>query len=668
MENTTEKPCTERVLLHACCGPCSTEPTRLLRTRGIEPTIFFANSNIHPKNEYERRLDTIRTFAEDEGISLIEGSYDASAWERTAGRVGDAAHERFGLIADEHAAEFARTKDTERAHMSNVAVSRDESSSHAKGHDGRHTEERDATIADCSRATEGADDVGGANVPDIFPNPLDDVPNVGATSSSAREARAARCRACYRMRFEEAAHYAAAHGFDALGTTLSVSPYQHTQIIREELERAASSAGIRALFEDYRPSYDDTVRRSKDAGMYRQNYCGCRFSEEEARAERTYRKVERKAHRIAEKLAEAEQKAACANEPYVDPASPNGAFVADPLPAESLPRIQMEASNGARRCNFKAFDTVIELITYGNAATCEHAFFDAVDACRAFERRLSPYLPHSDIARLNKSAGEPCTIHEQTAELLLASKRYCAKSNGTFDITMGPVISLWDFHTGLVADERACARALEHVNWRKLNVFRLGGQWFAHLADPHASVNLGGIAKGWIADRLADIMMRETEDVQGISVNLGGNVLVRGDKPDGSAWRIGIRDPRDTRRLIGAVPVRNMSLVTSGTYERCFKRDGVLYHHILSTEDGKPVATDIAGATVVARDSIDAEGFSTTLLALGSERASQFAQREPAIIAAFLVGFDGSVISIEKDALVPSAHPTPRTEKDPLRA
>ena len=94
--------------------------------------------------------------------------------------------------------------------------------------------------------------------------------------------RKARCRACYRLRFEEASALAAEQGFDALGTTLSVSPYQYTDVIREELERAASAAGVQPLFEDYRPFYDEATHRSREMGMYRQNYCGCRFSDVEA--------------------------------------------------------------------------------------------------------------------------------------------------------------------------------------------------------------------------------------------------------------------------------------------------------------------------------------------------------------------------------------------------
>ena len=205
-----------KILLHACCGPCSLEPVRLLRAAGNDLTIAYMNSNIAPADEYARRLSTLRAWAAGEQLDVLEGAYDPAAWEACAGRVGT------------------------------------------------------------------------------------------AEGDPAR--RKARCRACYRLRFEEASALAAEQGFDALGTTLSVSPYQYTDVIREELERAASAAGVQPLFEDYRPFYDEATHRSREMGMYRQNYCG--FSDVEAATERAERKAQRAAAREAEAAAHAEERAA----------------------------------------------------------------------------------------------------------------------------------------------------------------------------------------------------------------------------------------------------------------------------------------------------------------------------------------------------------------------
>lgn len=204
-----------KILLHACCGPCSLEPVRLLLDAGHELTIAYFNSNIHPEPEYLHRKDTLIEWAESEGIPVVEGRYDVESWERTAGA--------FGIDAD---------------------------------------------------------------------------------------VREQRCRACYRLRLEEAARYAAEHGFDAISSTLTVSPYQYTQVIGEELERAAKQAGIDWVFEDFRPNYDEATRRSREIGMYRQNYCGCRYSAAEAAKERAERKAQRAAKKEAERAAHAAERAA----------------------------------------------------------------------------------------------------------------------------------------------------------------------------------------------------------------------------------------------------------------------------------------------------------------------------------------------------------------------
>lgn len=203
-----------RMLLHACCGPCSLEPVRLLAEEGYDLTIYYANSNIAPREEYARRLSTITAWARSENLPILEGPYDPQTWEASAGHIADP------------------------------------------------------------------------------------------------EKREARCRACYRLRFEEAARYAVDHGYQTLGTTLSVSPFQYTDIIREELERAAKRAGIAAAFRDFRPNYQEATRRSRELGMYRQNYCGCRFSIEEAKHMRAERRQEREHEKALKAAAQAEKLAA----------------------------------------------------------------------------------------------------------------------------------------------------------------------------------------------------------------------------------------------------------------------------------------------------------------------------------------------------------------------
>lgn len=313
----------------------------------------------------------------------------------------------------------------------------------------------------------------------------------------------------------------------------------------------------------------------------------------------------------------------------------------DTVPLEDVSETRGPDDAGMMTHVFYAFNTVVTLQAYGEPGRCAAAFDAARSACREFERRLSRTLPHSDIARLNAAAGQPVRIHADTAELLLEALRYCADSEGRFDITMGSVVRLWNFHEGLIPERARIDEALRHVDWRLLNVWQEGARWLARIDDPLAAVDAGGIAKGWIADRLTALM--RAEGLESFIVNLGGNVMASGSKPDGAPWRIGLQDPREKGGIVGAVAVRDASAVTSGVYERCFERDGRLYHHILDPATGYPVVTDAAGATALARRSIDAEGYSTTLVALGIERGIAFARAHPAILKAYFVDADGNV-------------------------
>ena len=198
-----------KVLLHACCGPCSIEPARLLLEQGHDITIAYLNSNIDDSHEYKKRLDTLLAWADNEGIEVVEGIYDPKQW--------------------------------------NTVIA-------------QHWHEGDD--------------------------------------------RALRCQTCYRFRFDELAQMAAEGGYDAIGTTLSVSPYQYTQLIEEMLNQAAAPyPELTVLFTDYRPYYPAATQKSRDLEMYRQYFCGCHWSNVEAAEERVERARQRKQKKAEEKQA-----------------------------------------------------------------------------------------------------------------------------------------------------------------------------------------------------------------------------------------------------------------------------------------------------------------------------------------------------------------------------
>lgn len=310
-----------KLLLHACCGPCSLEPTRLLKAAGHDITIYYANSNIHPAEEYEHRLATLRAWAADAGFEVLEGPYDPATWEASAGRIGDAA------IAE---VEQARAEAGVEGECEVEPGSPDDTASNRCK---TVTDTEKEAFADASTPTAmtiTADGCADEVAPDSRSMSVNDTNSeeaslanapLSASSTSGAAPRAAvlsvdparreaRCRACYRLRLEETARVAAERGFEGIGTTLSVSPYQYTQVIREEVERAAAQAGVAPVFEDFRPYYDEATRESRELGMYRQNFCGCRISDLEAAAERAERKEQRAAAKAAERAAHADERAA----------------------------------------------------------------------------------------------------------------------------------------------------------------------------------------------------------------------------------------------------------------------------------------------------------------------------------------------------------------------
>lgn len=298
-----------------------------------------------------------------------------------------------------------------------------------------------------------------------------------------------------------------------------------------------------------------------------------------------------------------------------------------------------QAADGARLMELFVFNTDVLLYAYAGdgedprdpavAARLDEALIAARDRCWYFEHAFSRTRADSDIARAHAAAPEPVEVCPETTELVELALGYCQQSQGRFDITMGTVTSLWDFHNHIVPAPLAVARALEHVGYERICVDRTGGVPTLAISDPATILDLGGVAKGYIADDLGHLL--RAHGVARFVLNLGGNVLVSGGRPAndavrprvaaGSPWRIGIVNPRDIAHHRAVVQLAEGSVVTSGIHERRFAQGGVWYHHILDPATGMPAKTDVVSATIIAARSMDCDGWSTTAFMLGAERA-----------------------------------------------
>ena len=211
---------------------------------------------------------------------------------------------------------------------------------------------------------------------------------------------------------------------------------------------------------------------------------------------------------------------------------------------------------------------------------------------------------------------------------------YSKKSDGRFDIAIEPVSSLWDFTVKkpTVPDEQKIEKALAYVDYQKI---ALDDQKLT-FQKPGMGIDLGGIAKGFIADELKAYLGKK--GVKSAVIDLGGNVLCIGKKDPKTPFHIGIQQPfADRNETIAAVSVDGLSIVSSGIYERYFKtKDGTLYHHILNPKTGYSYDNDLMAVTILSKKSVDGDGLSTSCFAMGKKEGLAFINNIDDVEAVFI--------------------------------
>ncbi len=279
-------------------------------------------------------------------------------------------------------------------------------------------------------------------------------------------------------------------------------------------------------------------------------------------------------------------------------------------------------------------DNALDAVHFGMGTEMAHRACgeNAAEALKAveeeakrLERLLSRFIPESDIGRINAGAGrKPATISLETLKILELAAGVSLSSRGCFDVTVAPLADLWDYKNAVKPPEAERIREiLSLVGWRDLELDVAEGS--AGLKREGQSIDLGGIAKGYASDRFMQIF-RERGVASAFS-NIGGNVSTLGSKPDGSAWRVGIRHPR-AEDLMGVVEASGEAVVTSGDYERYFTDDaGKRYHHILDPKTGYPAESGLISVTVVAGSAMLADALSTAVFVAGLERGAEILKK-----------------------------------------
>lgn len=226
------------------------------------------------------------------------------------------------------------------------------------------------------------------------------------------------------------------------------------------------------------------------------------------------------------------------------------------------------------------------------------------------------------------------SISEMMEAIVNKGLEYSKESDGGFDIAIEPITSLWDFKSENpeVPEEKEIQNALSYVDYRKLLVEDGTLTFFM----PGMGVDLGGIAKGFIADDLKEYLKQQ--GVKGAIINLGGNVLCIGSKQGNKPFLVGIQQPFAQRnQTVAAVSIEDMSVVSSGIYERYFEtKDGTLYHHIINPKTGYSYDNNLLGVTILSKKSVDGDGLSTTCFALGKEKGLEYINSLENVYAMFI--------------------------------
>lgn len=286
------------------------------------------------------------------------------------------------------------------------------------------------------------------------------------------------------------------------------------------------------------------------------------------------------------------------------------------------------------------FDTVVSIRIYAGENGEE-----LIDGCRSIcdeiQNTFSRTDEESELYQVNHRTTDTVEVSRPLAALVQEGLDYYELSGGRFDITVAPLSDLWDFKSpdAGIPPEADIQNALRKVDSLAIHVEEKTDppsdqtKWEIRFDRPDTMIDLGALVKGYAADCMAEYL-RENGITSGL-INLGGNVMTVGSKPDGSEWKIGIQEPFGDG-IVDTVEVTDQSVVSSGVYERCFVKDGVLYHHILDPKTGYPVTNGLWGVSIISDSSLTGDALSTTCLLLGQEEASELIRSMDGVRAIFV--------------------------------
>lgn len=252
------------------------------------------------------------------------------------------------------------------------------------------------------------------------------------------------------------------------------------------------------------------------------------------------------------------------------------------------------------------------------------------------DNKMSSQITSSEISKINNKAGDAYVkVSSDTYYVIKESINFSSLSNDTFDISVGPIIDLWAIGTenAKIPTEKEIKDKLSLVNYKDILLDDDNNS--VKLAKKNMKIDLGGIAKGYAADKIYEYL--KEEKLERALINLGGNIYVLGNKENNQPFSIGIQDPTKPRgNSIGNVKVSNKSVVTSGIYERYLEKNNKIYHHMLDPHTGYPFDNNLSSVTIVSDKSIICDALSTTTFGLGVENGLKLVESLDGVDAIFI--------------------------------
>lgn len=252
---------------------------------------------------------------------------------------------------------------------------------------------------------------------------------------------------------------------------------------------------------------------------------------------------------------------------------------------------------------------------------------DDVDAVLVrINELMSTYDPESELSRFNKlPINTGMNISSDLAYVIDQAQMISRMSDGEYDVTVGPLVNIWGFGPGKKTDTVPTADAISQAQQKvDFSAISLSGQTLSKTKDIY--IDLSSIAKGYGVDKVAKTL--ERLGVESYLVEVGGEIVSKGVKPDGEPWRVAIESPNGGHSVVQkVVTVSNVAIATSGDYRNYFERNGVRYSHTINPKTGKPITHRLVSVTVIEKNTTLADGFATAITVLGPEKGLAFAQK-----------------------------------------